>query len=270
MAVPWLCCSAPRAVSTITRSAPAEQVGQRAQLVGRHPGDPLDPLGPPGRDRRGGRRRSRWCARRRTPRRRRRRRRAGAARPAPAARSVPGTGWRSSVGAVARSACAAGRSPRPCRRAPAAGRGAGRPAASSRRGWSRPAPRTSVCSTSASGNGSPRSRPKAWLPAEAAELHAPPAVVVDLAGAERDPGELAELVGLLVGQSAAAEDRDGVGPVTPRGASAAGRRPGRAPRPSRRPAARRSPGPAPAGWSAARGCRAARWRSSPCGTGRPR
>ena len=43
--------------------------------------------------------------------------------------------------------------------------------------------------------------------------HAPPPVVVDLAGTDRDPGELAELVGLLVGQPAAAEDPDRVGAV---------------------------------------------------------
>jgi len=36
--------------------------------------------------------------------------------------------------------------------------------------------------------------------------HAEPAVVVDVRGAQRDPGELAELVGLLVGQPTAAED----------------------------------------------------------------
>jgi hypothetical protein len=41
--------------------------------------------------------------------------------------------------------------------------------------------------------------------------HAPAAVVVDLAGAQRHPGELAEQVGLLVGQTTAAEDGVGVG-----------------------------------------------------------
>ena len=40
--------------------------------------------------------------------------------------------------------------------------------------------------------------------------HAPAAVVVDLAGAQRDPGQLAELVGLLVGEPTTAEDRDRV------------------------------------------------------------
>ncbi len=45
---------------------------------------------------------------------------------------------------------------------------------------------------SASGNGSPRSIPKARLAAVAAERHAEPAVVVDHGRAQRDPGELAE------------------------------------------------------------------------------
>ncbi len=40
--------------------------------------------------------------------------------------------------------------------------------------------------------------------------HAPPAVVVDLARAQRDASELAQLVGLLVGEPAAAEDRHGI------------------------------------------------------------
>ena len=42
--------------------------------------------------------------------------------------------------------------------------------------------------------------------------HAEPAVVVDVRGAQRDPGELAQRVRLLVGQAAAAEDRDASGP----------------------------------------------------------
>ena len=48
--------------------------------------------------------------------------------------------------------------------------------------------------------------------------HAEPAVVVDGAGAQRDAGELAELVGLLVGQRAAAEAADGVAAVRGLGA----------------------------------------------------
>ena len=43
--------------------------------------------------------------------------------------------------------------------------------------------------------------------------HAEPAVVVDPRRAQRQPGELAQLVRLLVGQPAAAEDSDGVRPV---------------------------------------------------------
>ena len=43
--------------------------------------------------------------------------------------------------------------------------------------------------------------------------HAEPAVVVDGAGPQRHPGELAELVGLLVGQAAAAEAAHTVRPV---------------------------------------------------------
>ena len=40
--------------------------------------------------------------------------------------------------------------------------------------------------------------------------HAEPAVVVDARGAEGQPGELAQHVGLLVGEAAAAENADGV------------------------------------------------------------
>ena len=63
--------------------------------------------------------------------------------------------------------------------------------------------------------------------------HAEPAVVVDLAGPQRHPGELAELVGLLVGEPAAAEHGD-----ARRGRARPGRArirsaTGRAPRPSR-------------------------------------
>ena len=46
--------------------------------------------------------------------------------------------------------------------------------------------------------------------------HAVPAVVVDAARAEREPGELAELVGLLVGEAAAAEHADRVAPCSER------------------------------------------------------
>ena len=91
------------------------------------------------------------------------------------------------------------------------------PAASCRPGCCRPAAPRRPAATSASGNGRPRSMPKALLAAVAAERHAEAAVVVDLRGAQRDPGELAELVGLLVGQPAAAEAADRVAAVRPAG-----------------------------------------------------
>jgi hypothetical protein len=52
------------------------------------------------------------------------------------------------------------------------------------------------------------------VPGSGRGRHAEPAVVVDLACLQRDTGELAEQVGLLVGQGAAAEHRDGV-PAVP-------------------------------------------------------
>ena len=70
--------------------------------------------------------------------------------------------------------------------------------------------------------------------------HAEPAVVVDVPGPEHHPGELAELVGLLVGQPATAEDADGVPSVLGPGSGAAAPRRTRAPRP-------RWPVPAPVG-----------------------
>ena len=140
VSVPWACCSAPRAVSTIDPVGPGQQVGQRAQLVDGHAGDPLDPLGPPGRDgaayvvEAGGARGDVLLvdARRRRPSRCR----------TPEGEGEVGAGHRleEQVGAVR-----GRRAPRvdhdhPCRRARAAGRGGGPPAASSRRGWTRPAP----------------------------------------------------------------------------------------------------------------------------------
>ena len=47
--------------------------------------------------------------------------------------------------------------------------------------------------------------------------HAEPPVVVDPRGAQSQPGELAQLVGLLIGEAAAAEHADGVRPVLERG-----------------------------------------------------
>lgn len=52
--------------------------------------------------------------------------------------------------------------------------------------------------------------PERLAPRGGGRGHAEPAVVVDLRRPERDAGELAEQVGLFVGQPPAAEDRDGV------------------------------------------------------------
>ena len=62
--------------------------------------------------------------------------------------------------------------------------------------------------------------------------HAEPAVVVDLRRAQRDAGELAQQVGLLVGQPAGAEHGDGVRPVLGLQRARSGRRRARARRPS--------------------------------------
>ncbi len=51
VSVPWECCSAPRAVSTMTLPAPASSAASSRSSRDRHAGDPLDPLGPPRRDR---------------------------------------------------------------------------------------------------------------------------------------------------------------------------------------------------------------------------
>ena len=53
--------------------------------------------------------------------------------------------------------------------------------------------------------------------------HAESAVVVDAAGAKRHPGEFSELVGLLVGEAASAEDADRVGPELGTGLAQLGR-----------------------------------------------
>ena len=57
--------------------------------------------------------------------------------------------------------------------------------------------------------------PEGTVAGRGGRRHAPAAVVVDLAGAEGDPGELAELVGLLVGEPAASEHRDAVRSALP-------------------------------------------------------
>ncbi len=55
--------------------------------------------------------------------------------------------------------------------------------------------------------------------------HAEPAVIVDIRCTQRDPGELAQRISLLVGQAAAAEDRDAVRPVRRLHAADFGRHP---------------------------------------------
>ena len=172
------------------------------------------------------------------------------------------------VGELGGRACAGGRS-RSARRLPGPRRGARPRAASSRRGCCRRSSTASAPPRSASGNGSPRSMPKARLAGRGGAAHAEPTVVVDVRRAQHRPGELAQRVGLLVGQPAAAEHRDGVVAVL-RPAAPANRRwrRGRAPRPSSPRAARR-PRRGPAAWSAGRAARSTGPRSSPSGTGRP-
>ena len=59
--------------------------------------------------------------------------------------------------------------------------------------------------------GEPAVEPERLVRGRRARRHAVAAVVVDVGGADGDAGELAEEVGLLVGQRAAAEDADGIG-----------------------------------------------------------
>ena len=239
--MPWLCCSAPRAVSTITLLGLAEQAASARSSAA---GTPVTRSTRSGHHAATDRRTSSKPVVRAATYSSSTRAvgdRAGAAARARAARSVPGTGWRNSVGAVGGRACAAGRST------------------------------TTLAAALAEPVEVPRGRrhrlgevgadehqhvglldvgQRERQPAVDAERlvagrrrrrHAPAAVVVDLAGAERDPGELAELVGLLVGQPAAAEDRDRVRRrASSRSSPQPRRRPGRAPRPSRRRGARRS------------------------------
>src|SRR6478609_575216 len=78
---------------------------------------------------------------------------------------------------------------------------------------------TSAFGMSSNGNGNPRSSPNAPGARCDGRRHAEPAVVVDVAAAQRDPDELAELVGLLVGQATAAEGTHGVASVHGLGAA---------------------------------------------------
>ena len=134
----------------------------------RHAGHPLDPLRPPRGDRAaylveaGGARGDVLLVDLRRP------RPARAARPSARARSVPGTGWtntsaRSAVG-VRRGSITTTLPPR-ARRA-SRWRAAGGMVSAR---FEPTSTSTSVCSMSASGNGSPRSTPNARLPADAAD-----------------------------------------------------------------------------------------------------
>jgi len=120
---------------------------------------------------------------------------------------------------------------------------------------------------SASGNGSPRSRPNARF------RRLPPrtyrtGLVVDLRTAEHQPGELAQRVRLFVGQPAAAEDPHRVGSVTgPGAASPSATRSSGGPASSRR-SVRQRPRRAPAARPAAPRRPARRARSGPCRTAR--
>ncbi len=73
----------------------------------------------------------------------------------------------------------------------------------------------SAWAMSSTGNGRPRSMPNARLRGGRGRGHAEPAVVVDARGPERHPGELAQEIGLLVGEGAASENADRVRPVPP-------------------------------------------------------
>ena len=157
------------------------------------------------------------------------------------ARSVPGVGCRCSVAWRAVGGAPGGRPRSACRRARAARSGSGPAAASSRPTFAPTSSSVSAAPRSASGNGRPRSMPKARMPGGRGRGHAEPSVVVDVPGPQRDPGELAQRVRLLVGQAAAAEDRDRVAAVLRPGCRGCRRRPGRAPRP-RWPAAAARPG----------------------------
>ena len=125
--------------------------------------------------------------------------------PLASARSVPGSGAAGAGWRRRRWPCAAGRRRCAGRRWPGRRRSTASPAASCPPGSRRPA-------GSAAGLGDVGERER--QPAVDAERpvrrrcrrgHAEPAVVVDRRRPQRDPGELAERVGLLVGQPAAAE-----------------------------------------------------------------
>ncbi len=118
--------------------------------------------------------------------------------------------------------CAAGRRRCAGRPGPGPRRRTAWPAAWWQRGCEPTSRIVSASARSASGNGSPRSMPNARLRRGGRGRHAEPPVVVDHAGAQGNAGELAERVRLLVGQTAAAEAADRVGPVALLGVPDAG------------------------------------------------
>ena len=226
------------------------------------PVDALDPVRPVRRGRPGARRRTRSCGRRRTP------RRPGSPGSRCAAGRWPARGRCSApaAGGCARARrwrCAAGRPRRAGRRA----RGP-----RSRKRIAGGIVSAGLLPTSTSDVGLrdvvERERQPAVDPERAGaggdgRRHAEPAVVVDVAAAQRDADELAELVGLLVGQPAPAERADGVAAV--RGLRAGDRRGDPVERvvPARGRGTGRRGSPGRAGWSAVPGGRAARRRWRP-------
>ena len=159
--------------------------------------------------------------------------------PFASARSVPGIGARCMRGAVGGRRCAAGRPRCAARRRPGPRRSTAWPAAWCPPGWRRPAGsrrprRCRPAGTAARGRprtpGCRRSRTRTCRTGRCSRSPT----------SQRDPGELAERVGLFVGQPAAAEHPDAVRAVAAAGRGGCRRRPGRAPRPR---------WPAAAGWS---------------------
>ena len=210
--MPLLCCSAPRAREHHRPFGAREQPDRGALLGDRHAGDPLDPLGPVARPPPGARRRTPWSAWRCTCSSTCPSAIAMCSSPFASARSVPGVTCRCSVAAGA----------------VGVRRGSTTISAPPLSRWSESyrvnggMVSATLLPTSRMASARREIRQRERQPAVDAEgsdarrrrrRHAEPAVVVDIGGAERDPRELAQRIRLLVGQPAAAEDRDAVRPV---------------------------------------------------------